>query len=317
MARDFYDLQPDAVMDATEEAGFEPTGEFFQLNSYENRVFKIRNEDRSQVVAKFYRPGRWSREQIQEEHDFLLELGAEGIEVNQPLTLKNNSSILDFRGMYVSFFPLVQGRPVTELLKEDWPRVGRLLARLHNIGERKDAEFRLPMTTTQHPNGWEALDTLDAWVDPNVSTRYFNAAEEILERYEDTIDPNSFIRIHGDSHKGNLLQKETQFFLVDFDDSVMGPVVQDLWMLLSEEEDFEEEKDLFLSGYEELRRFPHEQLSWIPLLRGFRIMGYSAWIARRWEDPSFPKLFPEFNTYAYWAQETDALEKCLRKLQGS
>lgn len=315
MAHDFYDLQPDAVLDATEEAGFEPTGEFFQLNSYENRVFKIRNEDRSQVVAKFYRPGRWSINQIEEEHEFLLELGAEGIEVNQPITLKNKTTILDFRGMYVSFFPLVQGRPVTELLKDDWARVGRLLARLHNIGERKEAEYRLPMTTTQHPNGWEAVDLLEPWVDPNVSTRYFRAASEILERYEDTIDLNSFIRIHGDSHKGNLLQKDTQFFLVDFDDMVMGPVVQDLWMLFSEEEDFAEERDLFLSGYEDLRHFPHEQLDWIPLLRGFRIMGYSAWIARRWKDPSFPKLFPEFNTYGYWAQETEALEKCLRSLK--
>lgn len=314
MARDFYELQPDSVMDATEDAGFEPTGEFFQLNSYENRVFKIRLEDRTQVVAKFYRPGRWSKEQIQEEHEFLLELGQEGIEVNQPLNLKNNSSILDFKGMYVSFFPLVQGRPVTELLQADWPRVGRLLARLHNIGERKDAQFRVPMTTSEHPNGWEAFNLLETWVDPNVSSRYFSAASELLEHFEDVIDPSSFIRIHGDSHKGNLLQKDTQFFLVDFDDFVMGPVVQDLWMLFSEEEDYEEEKDLFLSGYEELRHFPHEQFDWIPLLRGFRIMGYSAWIARRWEDPSFPKLFPEFNTYAYWLQETEALEKCLKHL---
>jgi Ser/Thr protein kinase RdoA (MazF antagonist) len=315
MARDFYDLQPDSVMDATEVAGFEPTGEFFQLNSYENRVFKIRLEDKSQVVAKFYRPGRWSFEQILEEHEFLLELGAEGIEVNLPLTLKNNSSILSFNGMYVSFFPLVYGRPVTELLKDDWARVGRLLARLHNIGERKDAEFRLPMTTTDHPNGWQALDLLESWVDPNVTSRYFSTASELLERYEDTINPSSFIRIHGDSHKGNLLQNDNLFFLVDFDDSVMGPVVQDLWMLLSEEENITEEKDLFLSGYQELRHFPHEQIDWIPLLRAFRIMGYSAWIARRWKDPSFPKLFPDFNTYSYWAEETEALEKCLRALR--
>lgn len=314
MARDFYGLQPDAVMDAAEIAGFEPTGEFFQLNSYENRVFKIRNEDKSQVVAKFYRPGRWSAEQIQEEHEYLIELGNEGIEVNLPITLKNNSTILDFAGMYTSFFPLVQGRPVTELLKEDWPRVGRLLARLHNIGERKEFDFRLPMTTEAHPNGWDALDILDQWVDPNVRSRYFAAAEELMETYEDLVDPSSFIRIHGDSHKGNLLQKENQFFMVDFDDSVMGPVIQDLWMLFSEAENIEEEKDLFLSGYEDLRHFPHEQFDWLPALRAFRIMGYSAWIARRWEDPSFPKLFPEFNSYAYWAQETEALEKCLRQL---
>ncbi len=314
MVRDFYDLQPDSVMDATEEAGFEPTGEFFQLNSYENRVFKIRLEDRSQIVAKFYRPGRWSKEQIEEEHEFLLELGAEGIDANQPLKLKNNSSILDFKGMYTSFFPLVQGRPVTELLNADWPRVGRLLARIHNIGERKEADYRLPMTTEDHPNGWEAFHLLEKWIDPNVSSRYLSAASELLEIFDGLVDPSSFIRIHGDSHKGNLLQKESQFFMVDFDDFVMGPAVQDLWMLFSEEDDFEEEKTLFLSGYEDLRHFPYEQFNWIPALRAFRIMGYSAWIARRWEDPSFPRLFPEFNTYSYWSQETDALEKCLRSL---
>jgi Ser/Thr protein kinase RdoA (MazF antagonist) len=314
MARDFYNLQPDTVMDATEEAGFEPTGEFLQLNSYENRVFKIRLEDRSQIVSKFYRPGRWTREQIQEEHEFLLELGSEGIEVNLPLTLSNKSTILEYAGMNTSFFPLVQGRPVTELLPEDWPRVGRLLARLHNIGERKVARHRLSMTTTDHPNGWSAFELLQSWVDPNVSTKYLAIAGELLEAFDDIIDPTSFIRVHGDAHKGNLLQKDTQFFMVDFDDYVMGPVMQDLWMLFSDLEDYQEEADLFLSGYEELRHFPHEQFDWIPLLQGFRIMGYSAWIARRWTDPSFPRLFPEFNTYNYWSEETDALEKCLLAL---
>ncbi len=314
MARDFYELQPDTVMDATEAAGFEPTGEFFQLNSYENRVFKIRLEDRQQVVAKFYRPGRWTKDQILEEHEFLSELGSEGIEVNQPLTLSNGSTLMEFAGMNVSYFPLVQGRPVTELLERDWPRVGNLLARLHNIGERKEAEHRVPMTAADHPNGWSALELLEDWVDPNIRTRYLATAAEILEAFEEVVDPSSFIRIHGDSHKGNLLQKDETFFMVDFDDFVMGPVIQDVWMLFSDLENYEEESELFLSGYEELRHFPHEQFQWIPLLQGFRIMGYSAWIARRWTDPSFPRLFPEFNTYAYWSQETEALEKCLLQL---
>lgn len=314
MARDFYDLQPDSVMDATEAAGFKPTGEFFQLNSYENRVFKIRMEDRSQIVAKFYRPGRWTREQIQEEHNFLLELGQEGIEVNQPIRFHKNQSILDYNDMFVSFFPLVSGRPVSELLSEDWPRVGRLLARLHNVGERKKSVHRLAMTTEEHPNGWQAMDLLESWVDPNVKRRYLEAATEILCAYDELIPSSSFIRIHGDSHKGNLLQKENQFFMVDFDDHVMGPVIQDVWMLFSNLEDFSEELDLFLSGYEELRHFPEDQIDWIPILRGFRIMGYSAWIARRWTDPSFPRLFPEFNTVRFWSEETEALEKCLRQL---
>jgi len=314
MAHDFYDLQPDSVMDVTEEAGFEPTGEFLQLNSYENRVFKIKLEDKSQVVAKFYRPGRWNEAQLLEEHEFLQELGAEGIDVNQPAILKNKTTLLKFQGMWVSFFPLFQGRAVTEFLDDDWARVGRLFARVHNIGERKKSRARLSMTADGHPNGWEALDILEKWVDPALRSRYFEAAQELLEIYEDTVDPDSFIRIHGDAHKGNLLQRDQTFFLVDFDDHVMGPVMQDLWMLMSDESEFEFERDQFLSGYEELRHFPWEQFEWTPLLRGFRILGYAAWIARRWSDPSFPRLFPDFNTYNYWAEETEALEKCLQSL---
>jgi len=138
-----------------------------------------------------------------------------------------------------------------------------------------------------------------------------NAAEELLSLYQENVNPRQFFRIHGDLHKGNLLQRDQTFFLVDFDDHVMGPAVQDLWMLFSDHESFDQEVNLFLTGYEELREFPEEQLKWVPLMRAFRLIGYSAWIARRWTDPSFPRLFPHFNTYSYWAEETEALEKCL------
>ncbi len=313
MAHDFFDLQPELVMDATEEAGFQPTGEFLQLNSYENRVFRIKLEDKSQIVAKFYRPGRWSREQILEEHEFLWELGSEDIEVNQPAKLKNGSTILEFKDMWVSFFPLFLGRSVTEILDFDWPRIGRLLARIHNVGERKKARYRLSMTTESHPSGWEALHELQEWIDPALRQRYTLAAEELLRRYEETIKPSEFIRIHGDLHKGNLLERDQNFFLVDFDDHVMGPAVQDFWMLFSDEAEFTFERDHLLEGYEELRHFPWHQFEWIPLLRGFRILGYAAWIAKRWNDPSFPRLFPDFNTFNYWASETEALEKCLER----
>ncbi|MFN8791389.1 MAG: serine/threonine protein kinase [Bdellovibrionales bacterium] len=317
MARDFYDLQPETVMDVTEEVGFQPTGEFLQLNSYENRVFKIKLEDKSQIVAKFYRPGRWSREQILEEHEFLQELGAEGLDVNQPVVLKNKSTLYDWQGIGVAFFPLFQGRSVSELLEGDWPRIGRLIARVHNVGELKQPQHRLWMTPSDHPNGWDALETLQEWLDPSLRTRYSKAASEILELYEDTVDPDSFLRVHGDVHRGNLLQRDQTFFLVDFDDHVMGPAIQDLWMLFTEESEFDFEREQFLEGYEELRHFPRDQFAWIPLLRGFRILGYAAWIARRWTDPSFPRLFPDFNTYNYWAEETEALEKCLASFSRS
>lgn len=304
MTLDFYNLTPDAVMCATEQAGFHPTGEFLQLNSYENRVFRIKLEDNTSVVAKFYRPGRWAQNQIQDEHDFLKELDQEGIPVNRPLKL------IVFEGIIVAFFPLFLGRSVTEILPQDWEKLGRLLARVHNVGERHESPHRL-WFTSEHPNGWPALVELEKWVDPSLKKRYFEAAEALLNLYEDTIDPHSFFRIHGDLHKGNLLSRDDQFFLVDFDDHVMGPAIQDIWMLFSEADQFSAEKDSLLKGYEELRDFPEEQLAWIPLLRGFRLMGYSAWIARRWSDPSFPRLFSDFNSYSYWAEETEALEKCL------
>jgi Ser/Thr protein kinase RdoA (MazF antagonist) len=306
MALDFYNLTPDAVMRATELAGFSPTGEFLQLNSYENRVFRIKLEDKTSLVAKFYRPGRWNQNQLQEEHDFLNELDGEGIPVNRPLKM------ILFEGIWVAFFPLFLGRSVTEILPQDWEKLGRLLARVHNVGERHESAHRLWMTS-EHPNGWPALVELEKWVDPSLKKRYFEVAENLMGLYEDSVSVDSFFRIHGDLHKGNLLSRDEQFFLVDFDDHVMGPAIQDMWMLFSESEQFEFEKENLLRGYEELREFPHEQWAWVPLMRGFRLMGYSAWIARRWQDPSFPRLFPDFNSYSYWAEETEALEKCLNQ----
>ncbi|MFN9069153.1 MAG: phosphotransferase, partial [Bdellovibrionales bacterium] len=137
MALDFYNLTPDAVMRATEQAGFFPTGEFLQLNSYENRVFRIKLEDKSSLVAKFYRPGRWNQNQLQDEHDFLNELENEGIPVNRPLKM------ILFEGIWVAFFPLFLGRSVTEILPQDWEKLGRLLARVHNVGERQESPHRL------------------------------------------------------------------------------------------------------------------------------------------------------------------------------
>jgi Ser/Thr protein kinase RdoA (MazF antagonist) len=150
--------------------------------------------------------------------------------------------------------------------------------------------------------------------------RYNEAAEHIISALEDVVNPKEYIRIHGDCHRGNILTNSQEYFLVDFDDVCMGPVIQDVWMLLSGDEEiapveYKEEIKHFLEGYEELRIFPSQQWSWIPILRGIRIIGYAGWIAKRWTDPSFPKIFPEFNTYRYWAEEVDALTKIARKIK--
>lgn len=304
------------VLSATEDAGFRPTGEFTQLNSYENRVFDIRLEKDSapfdRLIAKFYRPNRWSRAAIQEEHDFLFDLQREGVPVIAPVIQKNKQSLNSLEGMHVAFFPKFMGRMPEEFLEKDLYQVGRRLAQIHNVGARKDFLHRPVLGETPY-SIWDNLDLLSDWVAPEVWPRYETAAVDILEKYELHIHSQNFLRIHGDCHRGNLLAKqlagnEREFFFVDFDDSAMGPEIQDFWMLLSGV-DSASEKDLILSGYEELREFPHQQWKWIPILRGLRIISYSSWIARRWSDPSFPRLFPQFESFTFWAEETEAIEK--------
>ena len=315
----FYRLDPELVLRATEEAGFAPTGEFTQLNSYENRVFNIRLEKGSEyerVIAKFYRPGRWSKAAILEEHEFLFDLKKEGIPVVAPIILKNGQSLNEISGMYVTFFPQFAGRIPEEFLDQDLHQVGRRLAQIHNMGARKKFKHRAVIGENPHSN-WENLELLSKWVVPEMWGRYEDAAIKIIEEFEATVPADKFIRIHGDCHRGNLLAKPlttggTEFSFVDFDDSAMGPEVQDFWMLFSNLEtsdELTEEQSMILSGYEELREFPAHQWKWIPVLRGLRILNYSAWIARRWEDPSFPRLFPLFESYNFWAEETEALER--------
>lgn len=305
----FYQLDPEAVMTAAERAGFRPTGEFTQLNSYENRVFDVALEDRSRVIVKFYRPGRWSRETILEEHEFLNDLKSDDIPAVAPLIQDGGVTLRENDGLWTAFFPKVRGRLPDELLPPDLIRVGRLMARVHEIGSRKPAPHRGTLDTSYY-GGWRTLDLLQDWVSPEVSQRYLDAGEHILQQIDDTFPSADFTRIHGDCHRGNLLSTGTEFFLVDFDDFVKGPAVHDFWMLLSgDAETFAEERDALMTGYTELRHFPMEQWAWIPLLRGLRILMYSGWIATRWSDPSFPRLFPEFGSYSYWAKETEALER--------
>ena len=317
------------MLDATESAGMMTTGEFTQLNSYENRVFDIRLEsaDRrntiqigTRVIAKFYRPGRWSKEAIFEEHHFLRDLEAEGLHVAAPIIQKNNSTLSTHRGLHVAFFPKVLGRMPQELTELDLEQIGRQLAILHNVGAKTHFKHRPVLGESPH-DPWSNLEFLLPWIAPEMRLRYKNAAEELFTVLQEVVDFDSFQSIHGDCHRGNILHTgkssmarpdgaaaDGLFFFVDFDDCMHGPVVQDLWMLFSSE-DFSAEQHAVMKGYESLREFPHQQWEWIPLLRGLRIINYAAWIARRWADPSFPKLFPLFTEYNYWAEEVEALEK--------
>lgn len=332
----FKELDPDLVLKATETSGCQATGLMTQLNSYENRVFEVGIESsipREKRVIKFYRPGRWSRECILEEHSFLKELQDNDIHVGFPLPLSPKqpvktmapgaSTLLELEGLYYAVFPRVRGRLPDEFRLSELRTLGRILGRLHNIGAQKKFVHR-PILHEAPFTLWDNLDILSPLVSVELWPRYEAAAVALIDAYEDQIDPASFQRIHGDFHRGNTLlftdpdsDRGDRFILVDFDDCCMGPVVQDFWMLLGSENDPEEVNEI-LTGYEEFRTFPHEQLGWIPLLRGARILSYAAWIARRWSDPSFVKLFPEFGSHRYWSIETEALERIVNgKLSSS
>lgn len=300
-------------MEATETAGFRVTGEFQQLNSYENRVFDIALEDSSQerIIAKFYRPGRWSPEALQEEHSFLFELQDAEVPVVPPLILPRiNSSLLLFQGIWVSFFPKIRGRMPDEWLPRDLQTLGHHLAQLHQLGLQKNFRFRPEFGSNPIPFD-QILDKLLPMVAPEVRGRYQDAAEVISDRLSWMQEEVPFQRIHGDLHRGNVLDTKGQLLIVDFDDCQMGPRIYDLWMIYAHLQT-PEEKETLLNAYDDILDFPHDQLQLIPLMQAYRLITYSYWIHARWQDPSFPRIFPEFGTYSYWAEETDALEAILR-----
>lgn len=307
----FYNLDPNLILETAEKNGFQVTGELVQLNSYENRVFDIKLENKSSIIAKFYRPQRWSKETILDEHNFIRELKVESLEVADVLTFGSTENI------YYAFFEKVRGRLLQELNISHYKKLGRWLARLHNVGCKKNATQRATIGPI-NDNKWVQLEQLLSVVSPEVITRYEAAAVKIFEALDEQLEDFNFIRLHGDLHRGNILEDSNQqFVVVDFDDMINGPEVQDFWMLLPSEDLNSLELNTLIDSYSELREFPHEQLQLIPLLRGYRIINYAIWIMNRWSDPSFPKLFPEFGNYSYWAEETENIEKISFQIEHS
>ncbi len=307
MPLNFFELEPHVVLDAIEKFGVQATGFCLQLNSYENRVFEVHLEQGQKVVAKFYRPGRWSREQILDEHLFLKELQEEGVPVVCPLQADGTgTTVLETHGIYYSLFPKHLGQLPQEFLEGQLKKLGRTLACIHNIGSRKAARHRTSLTI--EAVGDPALDELQRWIWPDLKNEYNDFAETVFENLRKPLAELDSIRIHGDCHRGNLLWNGEDFFLVDFDDFLNGPAVQDFWMLTGGEKG-EDELTEILSGYDELREWDDSEWLLVPWLRALRLIHYSAWIGKRWEDPSFPRIFPQFREYLYWLEELDQLKK--------
>ncbi|MEY2952501.1 MAG: hypothetical protein RLZZ401_588, partial [Pseudomonadota bacterium] len=326
-----YDtLTPDTVVDALASLGLHPDGRLMSLNSYENRVYLAHLEDArpwDAVVLKFYRPGRWSEAQIAEEHAFAAELMAADVPAVGPIAL-NGQTLHQFGGFGFSVSPRRGGRrpELDDFEVLEW--VGRFLARLHNVGAAAPFTQRPALdlaTFGTEPMAWLLahdmipLDVQGAWRAACQNAIHL-IAEGPMESSLNSLN-NPKIRLHGDCHPGNILWTPTDVpgggpHFVDLDDARSGPAVQDLWMLLSgERAERTQQLSALLDGYEQMRPFDRRELALIEPLRTLRLIHYSAWLARRWQDPIFPVNFPWFGSSDYWQGQVQMLVEQAEAMQ--
>jgi len=300
----FAGLSPDTVLDALDSVGLYGDGRLLALNSYENRVYQVGMEDGPPLVAKFYRPQRWSDAAILEEHAFVNQLVINEIPVVPAMSLANGSSLQQYQGYRFAVFARHGGRAPELDQPDTLERLGRFIGRIHAIGQQQPFVERPALnisTFGEEPR--EYLLTHD-FIPPDLLAAYQSTTAQALDgvrRCFDRAGDVRQLRLHGDCHVGNVLWTDAGPHFVDFDDSRMGPAIQDLWMLLSGErqERVQQMGDL-LAGYEDFYDFNPRELHLIEGLRTLRLIHYSAWLARRWEDPAFPAAFPWFNTQRYW-----------------
>ena len=302
-ATPYHRLTPDVILDAIESTGYLVDGRMLALNSYENRVYQIGIEEDQPLIAKFYRPGRWSDAQILEEHSYTQELADRELPVVPPLNIEGKT-LFEFAGYRFSLSPRRGGR-APELDNADvleW--MGRFLGRIHAVGAIRPFTHRPVIDIASfgdQPRDWLLqhdfipVDLRETW-----TSVIDQALARVRACYARAGEVHN-IRLHGDCHVGNVLYTDEGPHFVDFDDCRTGPAMQDLWMLLSgsREEMTRQLRDV-LEGYEEFADFDRHELHLLEALRTLRLIHYSGWLAQRWDDPAFPLAFPWFNTQRYW-----------------
>ncbi|MBI2217328.1 MAG: serine/threonine protein kinase [Candidatus Rokubacteria bacterium] len=304
----FLSLTPDRVLDAVEVGGLRSTGRCLPLRAFENRVYEVELDDERRIVVKFYRPGRWSREAILDEHVFLADLAAAELPVVPPMDLGIGATLAEIDGIHYAAFPKMRGRASDELDDEGLRRIGRLIGRMHAVGAARDAPARPRLTVERFVH--EPLDVLlsGKLISAALGPRYRDVALKIADAAAPRLARAGAQRIHGDLQKGNLVWAAGGPILLDFDDSMVGPPVQDIWLLApGPSEDARRAREQILEGYELFRELDRPTLALCEPLRALRIIYISAWIARRWDDPSFRAGFPAFGTESYWAREYEEL----------
>lgn len=313
----FFALTPDWVIRAVEAGGFDPTGHNMALHCLENRVYDLMLEDESHVIVKFYRPGRWSREAILEEHQLLFDLAEAEVPVCAPLRFEDGESLHEVEGIHYAVWPRTGGRSPDELTDEQVEILGRLVARIHNVGALKDAENRGVLDGDTY--AIQPLEYMEdkGFLPPQWANRYRDVVETIADVYDELAEDVPMHRIHADCHHGNLLHGREGWFFLDFDDFVEGPAVQDVWLLVpGRDAEGARQREIFIEAYRQFRDFEPRWLGLVEPLRALRYVRYAGWIARRWNDPAFRSSFPHFNTEVYWQKETLDLEEQLRIIRG-
>ena len=294
--------------------GLKMTGLATPLPSYINRVYEVQTMDGNRLIVKFYRPGRWSREALQDEHDFVADCAAEEIPVIAPMKLNGEKTLHEADGIYFTVFPKRFGRQLEINSDADWTRVGTLLGRVHMVGSRQKATARTDLhprkSTAEHINHL----TENRFVTPRHAKEFKEVTTDILNIISGLFDDVEFMRIHGDCHCGNLLDRPGEgIMIIDFDDMMIGPPVQDLWLLLPDVADkCRRELDLLLKGYEQFREFDDRTLRLIEPLRAMRIIYYLAWCSRQINDYKFKAIYPEWGSDAFWQREISDLHRQLQ-----
>jgi Ser/Thr protein kinase RdoA (MazF antagonist) len=318
LEHDYNALEPDTILQAVESVGHIASGRMLALNSYENRVYRIELEDGAPLVAKFYRPDRWSDAAIAEEHAFTHELAAEEIPVVAPLVF-DGDTLLQYGGYRFSLYPLQGGRWPDLEYTEDMMWMGRFIARIHAVGSRQTFRHR-PQISIQRL-GNDAVEYLLAnnCIPAHLEPAYWTLSDDLLvnikQRFADA-GTYSSLRLHGDCHRGNVLWTDRGPHFVDLDDCCNGPAIQDLWMLLSgERSEMTVQMIDLLEGYSEFASLDMAEMNLIEALRTLRMMHYASWLARRWNDPAFPQAFPWFDSTQYWEQHILELREQLARMQ--
>ncbi|UGB45263.1 serine/threonine protein kinase [Frateuria edaphi] len=308
----YANLTPDLVLDAVGACGLWPDGRLLALNSYENRVWQVGIEEAAPVIAKFYRPGRWSDDAIAEEHAFACELAADELPMVAPLAF-DGRTLLEHAGYRYALYPRRGGRAPTLESTEQLEWLGRLIARLHAVGSRAPFRHRERVdraTLIARP----AQAVLASPLLPSHLAEAYRAAvcrlDDAVTARLDAVGPARQLRLHGDCHPGNLLWTDAGPHFVDLDDARTGPAVQDLWMLAHDAAAM----DALLEGYTSMRDFDYAELALIPALRAMRQVHHAGWIAQRWADPAFPAAFPFAAEPRWWEQHVTDLHELVDAL---